>query len=426
MESNRKNILFHSIELILQSRQSIFSNILNILFVIYALLLPFSNAFSTFTGPVLLLLFWIFEGNFDEKIKKIRSEKAIFFWLIFFGLNLLSLLWSANISEGMHTLKYYFAITVTLIVFYTSLKPRFITHVLIAFLLSMFISEILLYGVFWEWWTFEKSTPTNPSPIMHHIIYSIFVATTIFFLLWQLFDPRVSRNIKILESFFLLSTTANLFLNGGRTGQLAFLFAIFVFISIYYGFKKKYIALTLLAVFFLFFSAYKVSPVFNKRVHEGISDVQRIIKGDLNNSWGLRIAMKIVSLEIIKNHPAFGVGIGDILDEFQTYRADSEMKKYDFLKKIIHVHDQFLQTTIQTGIIGLFLFVAFLYYLFNTTFSDPLTKAVFCAILTVFLFSFFTDVPLRNYTSGLFGFVIGFLMAKNRIDILLKKRQLCR
>ena len=88
---------------------SLYTDILNVLFVVYALLLPFSNAFSTHTGPYLLLLFWLLEGEFSyRKWKKIKLERSVWFLLIFFAINVLSMLWTDNSREGIYNLKILF------------------------------------------------------------------------------------------------------------------------------------------------------------------------------------------------------------------------------------------------------------------------------------------------------------------------------
>jgi hypothetical protein len=53
------------------------SLLLNAVLVLYALLLPFSYAFGVFTGPVILALLWMLEGDLKNKLQKIK-EQTIF------------------------------------------------------------------------------------------------------------------------------------------------------------------------------------------------------------------------------------------------------------------------------------------------------------------------------------------------------------
>jgi O-antigen ligase len=396
---------------------TVYSEILNVLFVVYALLLPFSNAFSTHTGPYLLLLFWVMEGDFGRKLAKIRSEKAVWFLLLFFFINLLSLLWTTDIKEGMYILKFYFAITVVFVTFYTSMKERYVLPVIFAFLVAMFISEIVSYGVFLEWWTTKHSSPSMPTPFMHHVPYSIFLVVTIFLLLGQILNKKISLSLRIFEAIFLLSATANLFINGGRTGQLAFIVGLFVFVWSYFGTKLKYLFVTVLILSSLFFAAYRFSPVFHNRVHLAISDIQKIQNNNLNSSWGSRIAMKIVSFDILKQQLLIGVGIGDTREVYREALNQPEFKKYSFTRNVHHVHDQYLQIMLETGLLGLIPFILFIWLLFTAKYKNPLPKSTLLAILTVFIFSFSADVPLRNYLSGLFAFATAFLLLRSQEDI---------
>jgi len=396
---------------------TIYSHILNIFFVIYALLLPFSNAFSTHTGPYLLLFFWIMEGDFSSKLAKIRSEKVIWFLLLFFFINLLSMLWTTNIKEGIYILKFYFAITVVFVTFYTSMKERYLLTIIFAFLVAMFISEIVSYGVFLEWWTTKHSSPSMPTPFMHHVPYSIFLVVTIFLLLGQILNRRISLPLRIFEAIFLLSAATNLFINGGRTGQLAFIFGLFVFVWSYFGTKVKYLFITVFILVSLFFTAYRFSPIFHNRVHQAISDIQKIQNNNLNSSWGSRIAMKIISFDILKKHLIIGVGVGDTRNAYREALKHPEFKKYSFTRNVHHVHDQYLQIALQAGLLGLVPFILFIYLLFTEKYKNLLSKSTLYAVLIVFIFSFSADVPLGNYLSGLFSFVTAFLLLRSQEDM---------
>ena len=407
---------------ILYNGRSHISTLLNVLLVVYAALLPISGAFSTHTGPYILFFLWVLEGGMKKKIEKIKKNKPLMVFYVLFLLYLVSFFWTQNIQAGIHSLKYYFSIVVVMSIYYTSLKGSYSTAVLAAFLLAMALSEILSYGIFLEFWSFgSRGTPDNPTPFMHHIKYSIFLGTTIFLLIWQLQNKKVPMAVKILEFIFLVSATINLFLNGGRTGQIGLIFATIVYVITRFGAKIKYIVASLALLSFVFVAAYYSSPIFHKRVQAGISDVQRITEGNLGTSWGLRIAMKIIGVEIVKESPLFGVGIGDVFDEFQKHLKESELKKYKYLHNLPHVHDQFLQTTIQVGLVGLFILLYFFYSIFKMEYHDPLIKSSLFAIITIILFSFFTEASLRNNTSALLAFVLGYLWNRDQISLATEK-----
>jgi O-antigen ligase len=393
----------------------LYSDILNIVFIVYTFLLPFSKAFPIFTGPYVILLFWILEGNFSEKYKKIRSSKVILYILVFYAFSTLSLFWSDNTHEGRQLLRYYFAISMVMVAIFTSMKQKFAKSILYAFLLSMLISEIASYGIYFEWWHINGVPPSMPTPFMHHTIYSVFLATTIFLLLAQIQDKSTPFKLRIFEFIFFLSSSINLFINGGRTGQLALIFGAFAYTFIYFK-KKIFIFYTFVLLAFIFVGAYQLSPNFHNRVHQAVNDIEKIQKGNLKSSWGSRIAMKQVAWQIIKDQPVLGVGIGDSMDVFREYLDHKQFHNLNFIKVAHHLHDQFIQIMVDTGIIGLFIFLLFLFSLLATVFhmQNPLLQASLFSIVTIFLFAFFTDVPLKNLTGGLFAFVIGYLLNQSK------------
>ena len=393
------------------------SLVLNVVLVIYAALLPLSGAFSTHTGPYIILFLWIFEGNLINKYRKLKKEHVFLAFYALFGIYLISFLWTNNLKEGIHSLKYYLSMIIIMSVYFTSLRKKIIPYTIGAFLSSMFLSEIISYGIFLDLWRVgSRGTPENPSPFMHHIKYSIFLAITIFILIWQILNKKTDLKLKILESVFLVSATINLFLNGGRTGQIGFILAVFVFTMSYFGVKLKYLLSTFALVASITITAYHFSPIFHQRVQMGISDIEKISEGNLGTSWGLRIAMKIISYNIIKDHPMIGVGLGDFRDDFIRYLNESDLKRYDYLHHLPHVHDQFLQTAIQTGLVGLFILLTTIYFLYKKDFKDPLLKSVFISILTIMFFSFFTEASLRNNTSALLAFLIGYFWRYDEVQ----------
>ena len=127
--------------------------------------------------------------------------------------------------------------------------------------------------------------------------------------------------------------------------------------------------------------------------------------------------MKIVSFDILKEHPFIGVGVGDTRNAYREALEHPEFKKYTFTKNVHHVHDQYLQIALQTGLLGLIPFILFIYLLFTAKYKNLLSKSTLFAVLTVFIFSFSADVPLGNYLSGLFAFVTAFLLLRSQEDI---------
>jgi O-antigen ligase len=195
---------------------------------------------------------------------------------------------------------------------------------------------------------------------------------------------------------------------------LALVVALIVFVVVRFGSKWRYLLSTFLLLFAIFYSAYHLSPVFRSRALMAVEDIRRIVvHSDFENSWGERIAMAIVASHEIADNPLVGVGVGDIMDEYRKELSKKELRKYDYTYDVPHVHNQFLQICAQTGLTGLALFVLFLVSLMKEAkrASSSLYRAALYSNMAIFIFGFFSNVLIRNYTSGLFAFILAYLLA---------------
>src|SRR5690606_28280336 len=103
--------------------------------------------------------------------------------------------------------------------------------------------------------------PDDPSPFMNHSNYSIYLAFTIFILLHKVLYSK-DKGLKLFYLMFLILSSSNLFLNGGRAGQFAFIIALFIF-----GFLniknrlKAFVSIFIVGIIILV-TSYNISPVF--------------------------------------------------------------------------------------------------------------------------------------------------------------------
>ena len=165
-----------------------YNKFINYFIVLYSFCLPISKAGTTFSAICLILL-WFIESNFKVKISLIKSNKFMIVLGTFLLLSFLSIFWSSDTSFAVDYVRKYWHFLIIPII-YTSLDRSYIKHVFSAFLLGMFISEIVSYGIFFEFWTKEGVSPNDPSPFMDHTNYSIYLAFTVFILMHRiLFEP---------------------------------------------------------------------------------------------------------------------------------------------------------------------------------------------------------------------------------------------
>ena len=378
--------------------------------MIFAFLLPISKG-GISISIVLLTLVWIIEGDFKRKFQEISSSKLLISILIFLGFSFLSILWSQNMPTALHMAGKY-SYWVIIFVLATSLKKEHVQPIITSFLLAMFLSEVGVYGTYFGLWTFWHATPTYLTPIMNHINYSVFLAFTSILLLNKLFSQRYTLKEKIFIALFFLAATGNLFLSIGRTGQVGFLVALVVLSFIHFKISLKSLAVSLLLITTILFSAYNMSDFFKQRIAVGYEDIQKVNHLNFDTSLGVRTAFWITTYSIVKENPLIGVGLGDYIDATAQEAKKPEYSYFGsyanaFLTRY-HPHNQYLLVALQMGLIGIILFFYMIYQIFKQKIDDPEMKELSILFGSVFFVACMAEpLLIKQFTLSLFMLFMG-------------------
>ncbi len=387
--------------------------------ILFAFTMPLSRAAISFFG-ILFIVLYIIEGNFREKFLFIKNSSALKGILFFILFESLTFFYSQDQAQAVKVLQDYFFWLPVLALSY-KIKKEHIQPIITSFLFGMFVSEILAYIIFFDIYPFNGRTPDYPSPFMFHIDYSVFLAFTSILLLNRLFSKAYTNKEKFFILIFFSTVTLNLMISVGRTGQLAYLIALFVLSILHYRISFKSLFVFMSISFLLFFSAYKILPIFENRVNMAKSDLVQLSHSNFNTSWGLRAAFWIITYDALKENPLFGVGIGDYKLEAARIVKERVPNTINFsqaTKEWItdnHYHNQYLMILVQSGIVGFFLMFFMFYTLFQMKIEDKEMNDLKIVFLTIFLVSFIAEpLWMKQFTMALFVLYLGmFISQKN-------------
>ena len=405
-----------------------YSKIINYLLILFAFIFPISIAGANFV-IILLIIIWILEGDFKNKFKKLKKNKLIVILILLEITLIISSLLSNNLSNAffvrhsLHNiltfyLKYFSFYIMFFIVFYTSMKKEYVEKLISAFLFGMLFSEIVSYSIYFnlidvsyfksKGLIHNSASSLDPSPFMHHSFYTIFLSVAILLIFDNLF--RIKNKVLIFFSvIFLFSAITNLFLNGGRLGQVAFLISFLIYI--FFKFKKiKLFFLGVIGISFILFVAFKFSPIFKYRTNMAINNIEQIIKhNNFDTSLGKRIGADFISFKILINNYKnflFGLGAGDAKREYFNFAKKNYPKIYKQINNLVHVHNQFFQLWIDGGILAFILMILYFVFLYRLA-PIPLT----IGIIIIFIVGFLGDVLLyRPKTFLLLIFISNILI----------------
>ena len=392
-----------------------YNKYINYMIMFYALILPLSRA-GIVLMSTLLLLMWILEGNFKEKFRLLSRSKVIVALALFIGYNLISILWSDDAYMAFEYVKKYWYF-IPMLIIYTSIKKENINKTLSLFILGMLISEVIAYGVFFGLWEFKNVSAQNPTPFMHHIEYSVFLAFTALIMLSRIFNSHQLKT-KLLYIPFFITITGNLFLTAGRTGQLAFIIGLLVLALMSFKNKLKAVMVFTVLVVTFFSLAFTFSQTFHDRMSMAKNSLLHLeAQNGYCSSWGSRIGAWVVSRHMIEAHPVLGIGIDDNMQNFYHLIRTQYPEMICGGHTLVHMHNQYLQILTQTGIVGLILFLAIFYYIARIRIRDREYRHIKYLYVVITLFAFVSEVLLhRQFNMALFALIVGLLLAKERAE----------
>jgi O-antigen ligase len=383
-------------------------NIYKKLLILLAFLLPLTVSGAN-TIIVLICFLWLLSGDYKSKFKQVTSSKIMLASIAFYLLHIIGMLWTEDIKWGLHMLHKMWYFLLFYPILFNIVKSENLKYCVSAFLLAISITEVFSYLIWFELITpFKNGSVKNPTPFMSHISYNPILAFAIYIVLNQIFFNKNLTNLRFsLYSFFAISMIINMFITGGRAGQVMF-FAMLV-ILIFQFFDGKKIK-SLLAIAFIlptvFFTSYQSSDLFKERVHMAISDIVYFSENQ-QTSVGQRITFTLNSWDVIKENPIIGAGTGDFPSE---YKKINEINT-PFLISTTNPHNMYILVLVQLGSIGLLSMLTIFYLQIKSSFysSNKFIRDSGFTLPILFLVIMFSDsYLLGHYTTLLFVFFSAF------------------
>ena len=367
----------------------------------YAFCLPFSKAGVNLFESIALLL-WLMSGDFKNKFYAYKQNFLIVSLTLFLAFSIVSILWA---GETLFAIKYILKYRHFLIIFvvFSFLREDFIKHLFSAFLLGMLISELMSYAIFFEIIQYKNVLPSDPSPFMSHTDYSIYLAFTGMILLTRILSSEVLKE-KVVYSIFFTTVTANLFINGGRTGQITFIGLFLLNFFMHLQHKLKAIMIAFFLLFTIFTLSYQLSPNFHNRANQLNQDLNKmIVHNDYSGSFGARVALWTMGVDAFTDNFFLGTGIGDDMKELPRYA-----KKHGFTFKEFYTngfgdhHNTFITAAVQLGIFGLISMIFIFYSVYSLKFKNTNYQILNLTFITAFTLWSFGGITFHTMNPMIF------------------------
>lgn len=404
-----------------------------IILVLIAFSLPFYRLFSLYLS-VLWILIFLLEGRYRQRFAGRKPERGILIlFLLFYFIHLTGLFYSQNKDAAWIDIILKLPFLFMPLFFFISgeqlrgernkILSSFIAGNFIASVICLLAATFRSLTFFNGHWFFDAELMEHNysfwkmlanggnnfmyealSMFIHPGYFSILAVASVVIVVDMMYhkDAGKSRLSKFLLILLIVFFCIMVYLLFSRTGLIALFLSLFAY-SLYAilkaGSTVTRVAMLLLVAVITLGGFFVMSH--NGRMKNSYYEIKRFFSDPSSISknddrlfiWGL-------SLDIIKEHPIIGVGTGDSKDELMKKYREKGMA--DALKARLNVHNQFLETTTQLGLVGLLSLLSLLVFPFIKAFRSKDVKLALIIIVNT-LFLFFESA--LNTQAGVYYFV---------------------
>lgn len=378
-------------------RSIVSMNLLNYLLILYAFFIPISNKAPSFI-LILIALLLLFTNEFKSRFTAIMKDKVVQAFMLFYLMHFIWMIGSEHMDAAIFKAYHYKSI-LSIIIIAMTIKKEFITKILTSFTAGMLVSELFSYAM-----ALNLKIPLihlregmgNVPFMQSYTQYATVLSITLGLILYNLLTDKEANSFKrIFLKLFFISASFNIFIVASRIGYI--LYAISIFTVLFFIYRKQFKKILLPGLLLIalgYTLAYNFSDLFKERTAQLYHDVISIPAGDFSTSNGARAGYYFYGTEIIKNNIIFGVGAGDHIGEVKTLILRDEQNQSNKDNLLVNIwnyncaslHSEYLDNTIQFGIIGLIVFLNIFYQLFSYTQIDNNRRIIQLLLIVSMLF----------------------------------------
>ena len=325
---------------------------------------------------------------------KLKYSVLNYSMIIFFIYSILSLFYSYSpwsSRNEINRLFYYFAFFFLLVNTINYSQVKILLNIIIISTFFVSIYGLTIYSLVGDPNYLIFSTFFNPNCLATYLIIALPL------IIYQI-NTSENKMTKTRFILILIAVSLCLFLTGSRGAFISFIVSYLIVIFL---FREKIVLnrqkIFLLSIFIiLFLGLFFTKPILQKKIFSFFDTQHR--------SHLFRVLVWEGSLNIIKEHPLYGVGIGSFESVYPNFKLGGVNTKL--------VHNTYLQKLVEGGVVGFFLFIFIIISYLLIVFSgrsggevDRLTKYLLWSSLCFLIHNLF-DYPWYVPANALLFFSI--------------------
>jgi len=303
-------------------------------------------------------------------LARTKARSSVLIFTLLYLCYLAGMIYSHDSQYGWFDLEVKLALILFPIILATAdedaFSGGFFKRILTSYVAGCFMGSLLLFGhAVFQYLEYNLQDPfyySNLSWYFHSSYLSMYYDLAIAIIAYYLVSRTrvLSVLLKITGIFLLVYFLVLVFLLSSKAGILV-LFILMVYFTILIIWKKKMVLNGILFFFIsatVFYTTYRIFPYAFKRME----NLEKVLNTDTKNlaqtreSTAERMTIWKASSEIIRDHLFFGVGTGDVKDELLKKYKEKGMGPA--LEQKLNAHNQYLQTFVALGLLGIFIFLS--------------------------------------------------------------------
>lgn len=314
-----------------------------------------------------MVITWFIEADFVTKARRIADDQHRRNTLLLSGIYLLygfGIFYTRNIDAGLFDMEVKMSLFIFPVLMAT-LKDEVLTvaiarKVLWAFVFGVLASISICYGQALFYYLKDGNLAvfyySSLSPLIHPSYMAMYVCFAMAIIMVYLSKGMVRKRISQVGSIVLLVVFETfVIMLSSKAGILGLAITLALFSGyLFFGerrlLKGLIVSTVLAASFIILFVSFPVSAQRFEETRAAIEQTD-INAEEIASSSGERLLIWWYSFEITNDNLLLGVGTGDVKDELlEKYR---EKQMFNALGLELNAHNQYLQTTLALGVIGL-------------------------------------------------------------------------
>jgi O-antigen ligase len=355
----------------------------------------------------LMVLNWIIEGKFMNipSVFRERHRRLTFSFSALYIFYIIGMFYSRNVDYGLFDLEVKLSLILFPLIFSTLDKDfpfqDLMKNVFKAFIAGCFAASLILVGIALYYYMSSRDPSvffyTHLSRFIHVSYLSMYLNLAVSILAYFLIrkEQHLTFKIRLLLFLLLCGFSMMIFLLSSKAGIFSLLFisliSVLFFLIVHRQIWKGIFLLILTGL--IFYAGFSFLPSTAERFKKTESALsgQKNTSSEQMESNSERLVVWKAGFEVIRKHPVFGVGTGDVKDALLSeYQKEKKILVYNMR---LNAHNQYLQTYIALGIPGILLLMILL--AFPGWIAFRRIHFVYFCFLAVFAFNILVESMLE-------------------------------